>query len=408
MSQKSYLFIHQNMPAQFLHICQYLRDSGHRVAFITRNQPNQISGVMKVIYKPAREPRVDAHPYLRSFEDAVLHGQAVFRSITNLRGKHRFTPDIVVGHAGWGETLFVKDVLPDVPLLNYFEFFYRAKGQDVGFDPEVGLTMDTQLSCRIKNSVALQAAASGDWGLTPTQWQFNTHPASMQSRMSVIHEGVDTERIRPNPEATFTTESGKVLRAGQKVVTFVSRSLEPYRGFHIFMRALPEIQRRHPDAEILIVGAEGTSYGHALPEGDSHKKRMLKEVSFDQSTVHFTGRLEWERFRAAMHVSAAHVYLTYPFVLSWSMLEAMASGCLVIGSRTAPVEEVIRDGHNGVLVDFFDVNGLADRVDEALRHPDRFTAMRAAARETVVARYDLRTTCLPRQLGLIHSLMRQP
>ena len=406
MSQRSYLFIHQNMPAQFLHLCQYLRDRGHRVAFITRNVQNQIGNVIKVVYKPTREPRADAHPYLRSFEDGILHGQAVFRSIINLKAKG-FTPDIVVGHAGWGETLFVKDALPDVPLLNYFEFYYRAHGQDIGFDPEIETNTDSQLSSRIKNSVFLQAHAGCDWGLTPTQWQFDTHPASMQSRMSVIHEGVDTERIRPNPAATFTTESGKVLRAGQKVVTFVSRSLEPYRGFHIFMRALPAIQRRHPDAEFLIVGAEGVSYGAKLAEGDSHKKRMLKEVSFDPSTVHFTGRLEWERFRAAMHVSAAHVYLTYPFVLSWSMLEAMASGCLIVGSRTAPVEEVIRDGQNGILVDFFDIGGLVDRIDEALSHPDRFTGMRAAARETIVSRYDLKSTCLPRQLGLIHSLIRQ-
>ena len=224
--------------------------------------------------------------------------------------------------------------------------------------------------------------------------------------MSVIHEGVDTNTIRPRSDATFTTASGKELKAGQKIVTFVSRNLEPYRGFHIFMRAIPEIQRRHPDAEILIVGSEGTSYGRKLPEGDSYKKRMLAEVSFNPETVHFTGHLDTARFRAVMQISAAHIYLTYPFVLSWSMLESMATGCLVIGSKTAPVEEVLIDGRNGLLVDFFDKQGLVDRVSEALSKPERFADMRRAARETVVAKYDLYSHCLPRQLGLIEHLIR--
>lgn len=266
--------------------------------------------------------------------------------------------------------------------------------------------LDTVLAAPIKNSINHLSADACDWGLTPTQWQFSTYPTSIQSKMSIIHEGVDTRMIGPRSDATFTTASGKELRVGQKIVTFVARNLEPYRGFHIFMRAIPDIQRRHPDAEILIVGSEGTSYGRKLPEGDSYKKRMLAEVSFNPDTVHFTGHLDTARFRAVMHVSAAHVYLTYPFVLSWSMLESMASGCLVIGSKTAPVEEVLIHGRNGLLVDFFDVQGLVDQIDEALAKPERFVDMRRAARETVVARYDLYAHCLPRQLGLIEHLMR--
>ena len=345
-----------------------------------------------------------AIPYVRSLEEAVLHGQATFRSIKNLE-KSGFKPDIVIAHAGWGETMFVKDALPDVPVLSYFEFFYNSKGQDLGFDPEFGTSLDTVLSVRTKNAVAYIASDSCDWGLTPTQWQFSTHPAGLRQKMSVIHEGVDTVAIRPNADTTFTTPSGKVLRAGQKIVTYVARNLEPYRGFHTFMRSVPEIQRRHPDAEIVIVGSEGVSYGAQLPEGDSHKKRMLKEVSFNPATVHFTGHLATPEFRAVMHVSAAHIYLTYPFVLSWSMLEAMASECLIIGSRTAPVEEVIEDGRNGLLIDFFDKSALADRVCEALARPDQFRHLRRAARETVLARYDLRTVCLPRQLAVVSDLI---
>ena len=404
MAKRSYLFIHQNMPAQFLHLCQYLRAQGHNVAFITKNKPNHLSGVTKVMYPPPREAHANTHPYLKSIEPAMLHGQAAFRSIRNLE-KTGFKPDIVVGHAGWGETLFVKDALPNVPLLTYFEFFFKGTGQDVGFDPAFPSTMDSLLSLRVRNSVALMANHATDWGITPTQWQLSTHPSEFRDKMSVIHEGVDTDAIRPNPEARYTLPDGRELRPGQKVVTFVARNLEPYRGFPTFMRAIPEIQRRHPDAEILIVGQDGVSYGNKLPEGDSYKKRMLQEVSFDATKVHFTGHLMTPEFRAAMHVSAAHVYLTYPFVLSWSMLEAMASECLIIGSRTAPVEEVIEDQRNGLLVDFFDVAGVADRVSEALARPERFRDMRRAARETVLARYDLRSVCLPRQLALVNSLI---
>ena len=225
--------------------------------------------------------------------------------------------------------------------------------------------------------------------------------------MSVIHEGIDTDAIRPNPEATFTLPDGQVLRPGMKVVTFVARNLEPYRGFHVFMRAIPEIQKRHPDAHFLIVGKDGVSYGRQLPEGETYKKRLLDEVAFDLSKVHFTGHLQTREFRAVMHVSAAHVYLTYPFVLSWSLMEAMSSGCLIIGSRTRPVQEVIQDRQNGLLVDFLDRAALVDRVDEALSEPAKLQPLRIAARDLMVARYDTRAVCLPRQLGLVADLMRR-
>ncbi|MBR0904591.1 glycosyltransferase family 4 protein [Bradyrhizobium liaoningense] len=402
----TYLFIHQNMPAQFLHMCRYLRDRGHRIAFITRNQANELVKVQKVTYELSREPKADIHPYLQGPESGVLHGQAVYRATAALL-KQNFNPDLVVGHAGWGETLFMKDLLPKTPLLSYFEFFYQAQGRDLDFDPEYPSTVDNQLSTRFKNTVNLIAMESCDWGLTPTQWQFSTYPLHFQSKMSVIHEGIDTKAIRPQDVAAFTTATGKTLHKGQKIVTYVARNLEPYRGFHIFMRAIPEIQRRHPDAEILIVGSEGVSYGRRLPEGDSYKKRLLSEVSFNADTVHFTGHLETEQFRKVMQVSSAHVYLTYPFVLSWSLLEAMASGCLIVGSRTPPVEEVIAHRVNGLLVDFFNVNELADAVCEVLARPEKFKRLRDAARATAVARFDLETVSLPRQIALLDDMMRR-
>ena len=405
MKQRTYIFIHQNMPAQFFHMVQYLRDEGHRIYFITRNKPNQLANVTKVLYDVSREASEKTHHYLTAAENGILHAQAVFRSLENLK-RNGVQPDIIVGHAGWGETLLVKDAFPDVPLLSYFEFYYRAHGQDLNFDPEHPSSIDAIISTAFKNTTCLHAFNACDWGITPTQWQLNTHPSYFHSKMSVIHEGIDTQAIKPNPDASFTTESGKQLRPGQKIVTFVARSLEPYRGFHTFMRAIPEIQRRHPDAEIIIVGSERNGYGRKLAEGDSYKKQLLAEVSLNADKVHFTGHLVTEPFRAVMAISAAHVYLTYPFVLSWSMLESLATGCLVIGSRTAPVEEVIVDRKNGLLVDFPDPRALADTVCEVLARPQQFEHLRRAARETAVARYDLRTVTLPRQLALLNSMIR--
>lgn len=405
MARRTFLFIHQNMPAQFIHMVRHLRARGDNVVFVTQNKVNSLAGVTKGVYELGREVRPDAHVYLRPTESAVLHAQAVYR-ITRKILDQGIRPDLVIGHAGWGETLLIKDLLPKVPLVNYFEFYYRSEGQDLDFDPEYPSDLDGRLMARFKNLTHLSAFESGDWGLTPTQWQMSTFPDYFKPKMSVIHEGIDTWAIAPNKAATFTTPSGKVLHAGQKVITFVARNLEPYRGFHIFMRAIPEIQRRHPDAEIIIVGKDGNGYGRKLPEGDSYKKRMLEEVSFNPDTVHFTGHLGTEHFRAVMHISSAHIYLTYPFVLSWSMLEAMASECLIIGSRTPPVEEVITDRRNGILVDFTDVQGLADAICEALARPQQFEAMRKAARETVLARYDLATVTLPRQIALVDDLLR--
>jgi glycosyltransferase involved in cell wall biosynthesis len=405
MKQRTYIFIHQNMPAQFLHMVLHLRGEGHRIHFITKNKENHLRNVNKIPYEVSRTASPNTHHYLHTAENGILHGQAVYRALDNLK-RNGVNPDIIVGHAGWGETLLVKDVFPDAPLLSYFEFYYRAHGQDMNFDPEYPSSVDSLISTAFKNTTSLHAFNSCDWGITPTQWQLDTHPAYFHSKMSVIHEGIDTQAIRPNPDASFTTESGKQLRPGQKIVTFVARSLEPYRGFHTFMRAIPEIQRRHPDAEIVIVGSERDGYGRKLAEGDSYKKQLLAEVSFNPDTVHFTGHLATEPFRAVMAVSMAHVYLTYPFILSWSMVESLATGCLVIGSRTAPVEEVIVDRKNGLLVDFPDPRALADTICEVLARPQQFEHLRHAARETAVARYDLRTVTLPRQLALLNSMIR--
>lgn len=402
LKNKTLLFIHQNFPGQFLHLCKELRHN-NRLHFISKPNGNRIPGVTVHPYQLNRQPARDSHTYLRTVEDNVLHGQAVARLLLKLR-RDGITPDLIIGHSGWGETLFVKDIFPDVPLLSYFEFYFHTFGADVNFDPEFPSDPDTAFRLRVRNQLTLSCLEATDEGLAPTWWQYSQLPKPFQSKINVIHEGVDTALLAPKQDATVSLPGGLTLSASSKVVTYVARNLEPYRGFHIFMRSIEQICSEHPDAHIVIVGGDGVSYGSKLPGGQSHKEIELLKYDLDLSRVHFMGRVSYEIFKSILQVSSAHVYLTYPFVLSWSMLEAMATECLVIGSATPPVEEVITDGDNGILVNFFDYKAIADRVSEALRQPESFHPIRRRARQTVVDHYDLRRVCLPRQKALLKSM----
>jgi len=334
----------------------------------------------------------------------VLHGQAVARALIALKEKG-WKPDIICAHPGWGEALFVKDVFPDVPLLAFFEFFYHAEGADCGFDPMYPNTMDDYFRLRMKNTVNLLSLDSCDWGMSPTFWQREVHPAVYQPKISVTHDGVDTALLTPKPDIRVTLPNGVTLGRDDEVITYVSRNLEPYRGFHVYMKALEEMCRRRPKAHFLMVGGDDVSYGRRLPDGKTYREELLKEVKIDPDRVHFLGRIPYSSFVKVLQLSSAHVYLTYPFVLSWSMLEAMSAGCLVIGSSTRPVMEAIEDGRNGLLVDFFSATGIADAVDRVLDHPDRMADLRRAARQSIIDRYDLHSICLPAQLGLIETLI---
>lgn len=405
----NYLFIHNNFPGQFQHVITHLvQQPGNRVVALTQENQNRIAGVEVLTYEPFRSVTPNIHPYLLDVEQAVIWGQAVHEACRRLT-LMGFRPDIVIGHPGWGETLFVKDVWPDVPLLSYFEFYYRASGADVGFDTQFyPVTLDDAPRIRVKNAVTQLAFEATDWGQCPTRWQASLHPEPMQKRMTVVHEGVDTDFASPGPGSVMLPSWDRPLTQADQVVTFFARTLEPYRGFHTFMRAVPEIQRRNPRAHILIVGREGTGYGAPPPGGSSYRALMLAELggSIDLGRVHFLGTIHHHELIEVMRISSAHIYLTYPFVLSWSALEAMSAGCLMIGSATPPVQEVIRDGQNGLLVDFFDVDGLARRVTEALEKPEEMRKLREAARRTVLKKYDLKTVTLPAHLRMIEAVRR--
>lgn len=403
IENKTILFLHQNFPGQFIHLCRALAGK-NRIFFITKPTPNRIAGVRLVEYKPHRAPNPEIHLYLRTLEDAVLHGQGTARLLLQMQ-KENIRPDIIIGHSGWGETLFVKDVFPDVPLLSYIEFYYSAVGADVGFDPEFPSNPELKFQLRTRNQMILSCLEATDVGLSPTRWQHSRIPEIFQPKVEVIHDGVDTDAVVPADRPRVELPGGLVFDGSVPLVTYVARNLEPYRGFHQFMRAVNRITDAVPNAHVVLVGGDDVSYGARLPEGQSYKARFLAENPVDESRVHFVGKLEYGTFKQLLQCSDAHVYLTYPFVLSWSLLESMATKCLVVASRTPPVEEVIRHESNGLLVDFFDPEEIAATVVEALRHPERTRAIRDAARETVVRDYDLSRVCLPKQLALVERMI---
>jgi glycosyltransferase involved in cell wall biosynthesis len=403
------IFIHQNFPAQYLHIVRRLAEQpGNQVYFVTQENHNQIPGIRKLVYKPNLPAVSTCHAYTVTFDTAVRTGTAVADLCRGLRDSG-VIPDIVVGHCGWGETLFVKEVFPDAPLLSYFEFFYYPQGADVGFDPEFAPRVASDCArLQVRNSVNRLSFAESDWGHTATDWQRSLFPAAMQARISSLHEGVDTERIRPDPTAWIKlARENIVLTCGDEVITYVSRNLEPYRGFHIFMRALPEILRRRPRVHALIVGGDGLSYSDPPPYGGTYREMLLAEVGaqLDLDRVHFLGQVPHETYLNVLQVSSVHIHLTYPFVLSWSFLEAMSAACLVVGSATPPVLEVLRDRENGLAVDFFSTDEICDRVEEVLGHSERMQTLRDAARATAIRDFDLNAVTLPRWEQLLNALV---
>jgi glycosyltransferase involved in cell wall biosynthesis len=470
------LLIHQNFPGQYLYLAQYLRNmGGHEVVGIGEAKNikarGSIRGITTIGY-PTPDPAGEkTHHYLQSTEAAVRRGQAVARSMLDLK-KQGFTPDVICVHPGWGEGLFVRDVFPATPILEFCEFYFRAGQADLDFDPEFPDPPRRLYSIRLLNTPQIMSLLTANACQCPTRWQASRYPQYIQEKIHIIHDGVDTVYMQPATDAKLViiplNEPGEsrvfgyylpkngsarpgvdnngqppaeaapqgqgdgqapdgvdnkltcvlelaegdvpsgepiAFTARDKVITYIGRNLEPYRGFHVFLRAVPELQRLHPDAHILIVGKDGVSYSPTLPEGQTYKSRYMKEMQgkIDLSRVHFLGRIPYPALRAMYCISSAHVYLTYPFVLSWSMLEAMSCRSLVIGSRTPPVEEVIRHGENGLLFNFFDSQEMVKTIDMALREPEAYAEVRRKARETVVQGYELRDS-LMKEYRLLQDL----
>ena len=390
-----FLFVHQNFPGQFLHIVRHLVAARkHEIVFVTQPNANEIPGVRKVPYRAPEPPGADTHWTVREFETAARRGEAVARTAANLR-QLGFQPDIIIGHHGWGELLHLRDVWPAAPMLGYFEFFYHTDGIDVGFDPEFPANPADFPRIRAKNAVNLLALNLGASGQTPTAWQLSTYPEWAYEQIALLPEGVDLDQCRPEPAGRAAT-----LRIGEteigpseKLVTYVARDLEPYRGFHVMMRALPRLLAARKDVRVVLVGGDGVSYG-AAPAGDTWRRIMQKELAgkYDPSRVMFPGRIDYRTYLRMLQRSDAHVYLTYPFVASWSLREALAIGCAVVASDTEPVREFIRHNRNGLLTPFFDSRALSDAVlsllgDDALSRRLRAAARRYAEKNLGMADY---------------------
>jgi glycosyltransferase involved in cell wall biosynthesis len=406
------LFIHQNFPGQFKFLAPALAQQGHSVVAMTmqKTEANAWQGVRLFHYAAKRGTTPNAHPWVTDFETKTIRAEACFRAALKMKAEG-FTPDVIVAHHGWGESLFLKEVWPKAKLAIYCEFFYHPKGADVGFDPEFPVNDEGEVCrLRLKNLNNLLHFEVADAGISPTHWQASTFPEPFKSKITVVHDGIDTVALAPDPSVSLTLNGNLVLTRKDEVITFVNRNLEPYRGYHIFMRALPEILQRRPNARVLIVGADDVSYGARPENGQKWKDIFAKEVrplisDADWSRVHFLGNVPYTAFIPLLQLSSVHVYLTYPFVLSWSLLEAMSVGCAIVASDTQPLHEAIKHDETGRLVNFFDVQKLASEVCALLDDPEERARLGANARAFAQTNYDLQTVCLPRQLAWVQTLV---
>ncbi|NRB36575.1 MAG: glycosyltransferase [Rhodobacteraceae bacterium] len=395
------VLVHRNFPGQFRYLAPALIKRGDEVRALTWSQNQNQRQVPTIEYEV--EPPPGNNP-VQHYAANLMNAQAAANAAAAYSQAEGFVPDLVIGSINWGETLFLRDVWPEARHIGYAEFFYDPKGRDTDFDPEFSrpdLARDMRVVARTPH--LLMGATRSDHLISPTKWQASTFPSEFRSKISVVHDGVDTTMLQPDPGARFKLPNGQELKAGDEVLTFVNRNLEPYRGFHILMRALPTILKARPNLQVVMVGGEERGYGPVPAPDVTWKQVMMREVGdkLDTRRLHFTGRIPYADLVSLLQVSRAHVYLSYPFVLSWSMMESMALGCLVIGSDTPPVAEVIEHQKNGLLVDFFDVPGWEGAIIDALENPKKYQPLRDAARAHIVETYDLKTRCLPRLLDVV-------
>jgi glycosyltransferase involved in cell wall biosynthesis len=402
------LFIHQNFPGQFVHLAQELVRLGCEVKALAIEQRPAPKGVDVRRYEVRGETLLPREDLLADIEVKTRRGLACAAAMRQLAAEG-FEPALIMAHPGWGESLFCKDVWPHALLVAYGEFYYMADGADHAFDPEFSrATVESRMRLRLRNTALLHAYQAADAILCPTHWQRSCLPPELQAKTTVIFDGVDTRVVRPEPDAFIQLGRSKLqLRRQDSVLTFVNRNLEPYRGFHIFMRALPEILARNPRTHCVMVGEDSVSYGSPPPSHRTWREAMLQEVGarLPADRIHFVGRVAYANYVRLLQVSTCHAYLTYPFVLSWSCIEALAAGCRVVASATPPVREVIRDGVNGLLFDFFDIPALVERVSAVLQDPARYDPLAGNAVREARAKYDLETVCKPRQIEWLTSLL---
>lgn len=393
------LFIHRQGPGQFTHIARAIAAEGPTRAVMIAGAAIPDPPCRTIAAPPLRQPRRETHRYLTATEQAVLNGQATARAALAL-AREGFRPDVVLVHPGWGDALFLPEVLPRTPLVAYAEYFPRTEGTEIGHDDDLALDQEGRCALVLRQAplvLALEAATSA---IAPTRWQRDLHPAPYRDRIAVIHEGIDTATVRPDPAARLRLADGTILSAADEVISYVARDLEPVRGFPAMMRALPHLLAARPAAHVVICGGDGVSYGRRPPGGGSWRARLSAEVGPLPPRVHFTGPLPYPDYLALLQIARLHLHPSAPFVLSWSVTEAMAVGAVVLGADTAPLREVIRDGVNGFLADPRDPRSFAQRAAALLAAHDGHAAVRRAARRTITLHFG-REQALSRQRAVL-------
>lgn len=399
------LFLHRDFPGQFQYLALALAsDPNSKVVFVTENTNVEMQGVTKLVYTPEPITSKSENPCLIFYEKVLSHAQAASKIVQQLKNEG-FKPDIIYGFNFWGLAMFIKDIFPDVPLISYCEWFYNAKNSDVDFNgQEVNDNFKMLLRCN--NAHMLVDLYSCDACISPTEWQKNQFPKEFHNKFKVIHDGVDTELCKPDKNAKFIIKDKNLeLSSTDEVITYGTRGMEPYRGFPQFMKAAEKILKDRPNAHIIIAGSDKAYYSPS-PEEGTYKDIMLKELDLDLNRIHFVGIISFVDYIHLLQISSVHVYSTYPYILSWSILNAMAIGCCLVASNTAPVVEVIKDNYNGLLFDFYNVEQLVEKIEYALNNKVEMQKIRENARQTIIDNYEIRKA-LPKQLEYIVSLMRK-
>ncbi len=398
------LFVHQNYPAQFGHVAARLvAMPGFRCTFVSRKPPAP-GPVERIQYKLRGGATKHNHVCSRSFENAVHHTLGVYAA---LKARPDIKPDLVVGHSGFGSTLYLRELYPDTPVLNYFEYFYGTQGSDLDFRPEFPVNELGRLRARTRNATILLDLETCAAGYSPTHWQHTRLPEAFRSKVEVIHDGIDLNLWKPTEtDRTGSRQIGDfTVTPGTKLVTYVSRGFEAMRGFDIFMKVAKRLCDQRSDVASAVVGEDRVCYGgdERFTGGKTFKQWVLAQDNYDLTRIQFLGRMPPGELAKLLAASDLHMYLTTPFVLSWSLLNAMACGAPVLASDTAPVREVVRDGETGLLAPFFDIDRWCERANAVLDDPAGFRPLGEAASALVRDRYSVET-CLPRMLKLYRSV----
>jgi glycosyltransferase involved in cell wall biosynthesis len=406
------MFVHQNMPGQYRELVQWLAERReHKIYFLTqRKNPPKIEGVETRIFKPHHAPKKEAYGLSKVWEEATGAGFGAAIAGRKIEQKEGFKPDLIVGHVGWGELTFFKQVWPDVPIIGFFEYYYRLHGGPVNFDPDESVNEHTPFLLHARNAVPAANITTVDRGISPTKWQRDCFPPEMHSKIYVCHDGIRTDKLVPNPKATLKLgRIDKLQTCDDEIITYMARNLERMRGFHQFMRALPDILKARSNARVLIIGGNEVSYGAKSKKPGGLRGEMEAEVGdrVDWSRVHFLGQVPYDDYQKIIQISKCHIYMTMPFVLSWSLLETMSMEATIVASDVEPVREAMTHGETGLLVDFHNPEALAQQVIDVLERPEDFAHLGPAARKHVIAEYDFLTKCLPEHIAEMNALLPQ-